>query len=582
MTGDLLHVADLTVATPDRKALLDTVSLALKPGEIVGLTGPSGAGKSVLAWALLGLSKPNLTLSGTVTLEGADLLALPPDEARRKRGRDIALIVQNPRAALHPMLPVGHQISRIWQAHHRGSSDLGRERSIEMLKLVGINDPERRAQAFAHELSGGMAQRVLIAAALAASPRVLVADEPTSGLDVTVQTAFLDMMAAAARSQGTAMLLVTQEPGILANYCDRVISMDRGRVLRDEPTAAHFAGHSDARVVGPAPIDAPVVVEARHLTKTFPVRGTRSVVHAVQAIDLTIRQGETLGLVGESGSGKTTAGRSLIRLLQPDSGEICIGGAEVHRLAPKALRSLRRRVQLVRQDPFDSFDPRWTLLRSVEEPLRQHGFTDTATRAMDMLRLVGCADLAGRKPGACSAGALQRVAIARALAPEPSFVVLDEPTSVLAPHDRAELVGLLQDLQKRTNVAFLFISHDLTTVAAISHRVSVMYLGQVVESGPVQEVFGCPRHPYTRALISAHLGVDPHRRRVDFPPAETLQGEIPSPIDLPNGCFLASRCPFVLPRCQEERQPMIRRGASEFRCWRADLGEIPSISGRTT
>lgn len=552
--------------------VVDDVDMTLAPGEIVGLTGPSGAGKSTLGLALLGLARPPLRIeAGRVAIGGTDLLALGDDAAAERRGRDIALIVQNPRAALHPMLPIGRQVGRIWRRHRGGDAGAAARRAVDMLRLVGINDAERRASAFAHELSGGMAQRALIAAALAAEPRVLVADEPTSGLDVTIQAQFLDMMWRAARDRGTAMLLITQEPGILANYCDRVLVMERGRPVADRPAVEHFAGHAAEQPAPspPAKVGAPVV-EVRDLDKRFPVRGTRKTVHAVNRVSFDVGRGETLGLVGESGSGKTTVGRCLLRLVEPDAGSIRFDGTDLATLPPAALRRLRARVQLVRQDPFDSFDPRWTIDRSLREPLRLHGLDVGDDRLAGLLAMVGCGPAEARaRPRDLPAGTLQRLAIARALATRPDFVVLDEPTSVLTPEARREIVALLKRLQAETGVAYLFISHDLATVAEVCHRVAVMYLGQIVEVATTADVFVRPRHPYTRALIDAHLGEDPVRRRVDHPSAHALAGEIPSPIDLPPGCFLASRCPHADDRCRAERQDLILADDRHARCWRA-------------
>lgn len=581
MPNEVLSATELSVSAPGGVPIVAAATLRLCEGEIVGLTGASGSGKSTLGYALMGLARRPLAISGgSVRLLGDDLLTLGEEAASRRRGRDIAFIVQNPRAALHPMLTVGRQIGRIWRFHHGGTRREAADRAVEMLRLVGINDAERRSGAFGHELSGGMAQRALIAAALSANPSVLIADEPTSGLDVTVQADFLDMMAKAARERGTAMLLVTQEPGILANYCDRILVMDAGRIVSDEPVASHFARHSEAALIMPAPVPDHPVVEVRSLSKTYPVRDSRAVVHAVDTVSFDISAGETLGLVGESGSGKTTVGRAMIRLIKPDSGAVRIDGADLEKLGRRQLRQLRGRVQLVRQDPFDSFDPRWRIVRSVGEPLSAQTALDAPARTARvelMLKLVGAGQAATAFPRALSAGMLQRIAIARALASEPRFVVLDEPTSVLTPGARQDLVELLARLQAETGVAFLFISHDLTTVASISHRVAVMYLGQIVETGATRQIFAAPRHPYTRALISAHLGVDPAKRRVDAAPAERLEGEIPSPIDLPAGCYLASRCGYARPRCHAERQALLPVAGGAVRCWRVD--ELSPFSG---
>lgn len=578
MPAEVLTARDVTVTAATRP-VVDRVSFALRAGEVVGLTGPSGAGKSTLAYALLGIARAPMQLArGSVAVAGIDMLAAREAEAAAVRGRRIALVVQNPRAALHPMLPVGHQVARIWQAHHRGSRAAAAAHAVDMLRLVGIADPERRAAAFPHELSGGMAQRVLIAAALAAKPDVLIADEPTSGLDVTVQAQFLDLMWRSAREAGTAMLLITQEPGILANYCDRILTLDEGRLVADEPAVDYFGWRAATATLAPPPVpDAarPVVAAVRDLSKSFPVRGSRNRVHAVAGVDFDLAAGETLGLVGESGSGKTTAGRAMLRLIEPDGGSVTVAGQALQHLSSAQLRRLRPRMQLVRQDPYDSFNPRWTMARATAEPLRAAGARNVEARVAEVLGLVGCSAAAGARPRDLPAGTLQGVAVARALATAPEVVVLDEPTSVLAPDARRALVATLRAVQQASGAAFLFISHDLTTVASVSHRVAVMYLGQIVEIGAARAIFDAPLHPYTRALIAAHLGEDPARRRVDRAAGETLTGEVPSPIDLPPGCYLASRCSHVQPRCVAERQPLRRVGDREVRCWRA--GDLPAF-----
>jgi oligopeptide/dipeptide ABC transporter ATP-binding protein len=573
----LLSVRDLRVAYLD-KAAVDGVSFDIAPAEIVGLTGESGCGKSSLTLALLGLARSGGEITGgEVRFDGRNLLKLDDDSLRSIRGAKISLIVQNPQAALNPMLTVGRQVARVWSTHRANRESVSpAQRALEMLNLVGINDAERRATAYAHELSGGMAQRVLIAAAMAAEPKLLVADEPTSGLDVTVQAQFLDWMWRTVRTRGTAMLLVTQEPGILANYCDRVVVMARGRLISDKPAAAHFARHTPARLTVPEPrADSERIAKVAGLEKHFPLRGSTKVVHAVNDVSFDIRHGETLGLVGESGSGKTTVGRCVVALETPSSGVVEACGENIAALEPETLRRLRAQVQIVRQDPFDSFDPRWTMERSLAEPLAAHGLASAADRKSAVRALfeqVGVDPIfLNARPAALSAGALQRLAIARALSTQPKLLVLDEPTSVLPPAARREIVALLQRIQARTDVSYLFISHDLTTIASVCHRVAVMYLGQIVEIGATAEIFRTPRHPYTRALIAAHLDEDVDNRRPDRAKDDQLQGEIPSPIDLPSGCFLASRCSYKTQRCEQERQNLAHDSANRLvRCWRSD------------
>ncbi|MBV9079192.1 MAG: ABC transporter ATP-binding protein, partial [Methylobacteriaceae bacterium] len=556
-------------------------------------------GKSTAALSLLGMVRPpGRLVGGRVMFEGRDLFGLAAEEARRIRGRDIGLIVQNPRMALSPLHTVGEQIVNVYRAHNRATAEEARRHAIAMLKLVGINDPGRRVHAYPHEISGGMAQRVLIAIALSSKPKLLVADEPTSGLDVTIQAQFLDAMWTATRETGSAVLLVTQDLGVIANYCDRVVVMHEGAVVEEKSARDFFrapehpysraivALQSERRPVAPASAaraEEPVL-EVRGLVKRFPIRGSTKTVHAVDDVSLSIGPGETLGLVGESGSGKTTVGRCLLRLIEPEAGEILFRGQPIQSLSPAALRPYRSKLQIVFQDPQDQLNPRWRVRDVLAEPLDLHGALarpERDARIAELLDLVGVPiALSEARPRALSAGLQQRLSIARALATDPALIVLDEPTSALAPAARAGVVRLLRDLQARLGLSYLFISHDLNTVRYLCHRIAVMYLGQVVEIGTSQEVFARPRHPYTRALLAAHLTPDPTRRRVDRVATERLEGEIPSPIDLPTGCYLAGRCPAERgPRCRDERQRLLAdAGGRLARCWRATGGELDAAA----
>jgi len=577
----LLSVRGLTVDFDGYRAL-DGLDLEVRRGEIVGLLGDSGSGKSTAAYALLGLVKPPGTIvGGTVELEGRNLLAMDPKELRATRGGNIGLIVQNPRSALHPMLRVGRQIGAAWQAHNTGSAADARERALEMLRLVGINDPERRLDSFAHELSGGMAQRVLIAMALSSMPKLLIADEPTSGLDVTIQAQFLDQLWETVQRTHSSVLLVTQEDGIIANYCDRVVVLDKGRIVDQDDTRSYFSrrrGKSATPVAvdSHAPVDAgkAPLLSVSGLTKHFPIANTTKKVHAVTDFDLTIQPGETLGLVGESGSGKSTVGRSIIRLFDIDAGTVTFKGRDVHTLGKPGLKELRSQMQIVLQDPYDSVDLRWTVAKILTEPLDVHTSMDRAQKRERVRELMALVDLdesmLDKRPRDLGASALQRVNIARSMATNPQFVILDEPTSVLAPSARASLIALLRRLQRELGLSFLFISHDLTTVSEVCDRVVVMYLSQIVEIGRTSDVFEAPRHPYTRALIASHLSDDTSNRRVDRVNKDTLAGEIPSPIDLPVGCYLYSRCQYRLERCRNEPQKLAPDVTGRpVRCWRA-------------
>jgi oligopeptide/dipeptide ABC transporter ATP-binding protein len=589
-----LEVSYATAAGPVRPVA--GVDFEIRRREVVGLVGDAGSGKSTVALALLGLARPpGQITAGEVVFEGRDLLKLSEHEVRAIRGRDIGVIVQNPRGALNPMLRVGTQIANVYRAHNSATPAEARRQAVEMLRLVGINDPERRVDSFAHELSGGMAQRALIAMALSSRPKLLIADEPTSGLDVTIQAQFLDEMWRTVQDTGSAMLLVTQDLGIIANYCDRVLVLHDGRIVEDAPVRDFFADprHEYSRDVlrlfrergrgFPAQIAAPEpFVRTEALTKHFPLRHSDKVVQAVDRVSLTIGRGEAVALVGESGSGKTTVGRCLLHLIPPTAGRVVIAGTDISGLGRADLRRFRSRMQIVFQDPFDSLDPRWTIARLLEEPLEVHGGgngTERRDRAAAALRLVDLDPaLLDRVPKGLGASTLQRVNIARALILRPEFVVLDEPTSVLAPRARASLVALLARLQAELGIAFLFISHDLTTVRYLCQRVAVMYLGQIVEQGTVEQIFTDPRHPYSQALLSAHLFPDPTRRRVDRKVAEALSGEIPSPIDPPKGCYLAGRCPHAEDRCRQMPQTLqTLPDGREVRCVRALADEIPRM-----
>ena len=596
----LLQVRNLQVTYRSETAVsrpVDGVSFTINPREVVGLVGDAGSGKSTTALALLGLARnPGKITGGEVIFDGQDLLKLSEDQARAIRGRDIGIIVQNPRSALNPMLRVGKQIGLAYRAHNDVTEAHARKQAVEMLRMVGINDPERRVEAFAHELSGGMAQRALIAMALSSKPKLLIADEPTSGLDVTIQAQFLDQMWNTVQETGSAILLVTQELGVIANYCDRVLVLHDGRIVEDAPVRDFFANpqHPYSQDVlrlfhergGDFPAQTTAgkgFLRTEALTKHFPLRSSTKVVQAVDKVSLSIGRAEAVGLVGESGSGKTTVGRCLMRLVDVTSGKIIFDGTDIAGLSPAEMRKVRARMQIVFQDPYDSLNPRWSIADILSEPLRIHAPADAKThrdKAAAALKLVDLDPaLLDRKPRGLGASTLQRVNIARALILDPQFVVLDEPTSVLAPRARNGLVALLARLQAELGISFLFISHDLTTVRYLCQRVAVMYLGQIVEEGTVEQVFSTPMHPYSRALLSAHLFPDPTHRRVDHPVPAALQGEIPSPIDVPKGCYLASRCPHVTDACRatpQILQPLA--DGRQVRCMRVVNHEIPPDS----
>jgi len=593
-SAPVIRAEGVTIVYPRNGADVAAVrgfDLAIAPGEMVGLIGETACGKSTAVLSLLGMVRPpGRRIAGRVMFDGRDLFALDPESQRRILGRDIGMIVQNPRMALSPLHSVGRQISNVYRAHNAVDPVAAKSHAIAMLKLVGINDPERRYDAYPHEISGGMAQRVLIAMALSSKPRLLVADEPTSGLDVTIQAQFLDAMWRATRQTASAVLLVTQDLGVIANYCDRVVVMQDGAIVEAASAAQFFADpqHAYSRAVlalqrdrrAPAqpaarPAKGPPLLAIRDLVKTFAVRGSKKRVHAVGGVSFEVAKGETLGIVGESGSGKTTVGRCLLRLEEPDSGEIEFDGEPISRIGQDRLRPYRAKLQIVFQDPYDQLNPRWRAREVLGEPLDLHFDLSKGEREARIRELLDLVELPGelldRRPKSLSAGYQQRLSIARALATGPDLIVLDEPTSALAPAARASFIRLLGDLQARLGLSYIFISHDLNTVKHLCRNVAVMYLGQIVEYGTLEQVFGSPKHPYSRALLAAHLFPDPRDRRVDRPKTDELAGEIPSPIDLPAGCYLAGRCPNELPaRCAREPQSLSAVGnGRSVRCWRA-------------
>lgn len=601
-SNPIIKARDVSVVFPQEDgpdvAAIRGFSLAIGEGEFVGVMGEPGCGKSTAALAMMGLVRPPGRIAeGTIKFAGRSLLGMSEEELRELRGKDIGLIVQSPRFSLHPMLRVGTQIANVYRAHNKVNRGAAWSHAIDMLRMVGINDPERRVKAYPHELSSGMAQRVLIAIALSSRPRLLIADEPTSGLDVTIQAQFLDQMWETVQKTKSAVLLVTQDLGIVANYCDRVLVMHEGRVVEEAPVHQFFRSprhdysksilalqreaHETGTDIAIVDSEGPPLIQIDNLTMHFPIRGSRSKVHAAEDVSFTVSPGECLGLVGESGSGKTTVGRCLLRLEEPTSGEITFDNVQLASLGLDAFREYRSKMQIVFQDPLDSLNPRRTVGQVLREPLDLHTeltADQKGVRVLELLDLVGLdAEILTSLPREISAGRQQRVSIARALAPDPAFIVLDEPTSALTPETTAEIIHLLIDLSNKLKIAYLFISHDLTTVKYLCHRVIVMYLGQIVEVGSKDDVFNSPRHPYAKALLASHLFPDVTNRRVDRKVRETLVGEIPSPIteNLPKGCYLYGRCPSQVEQCRaipQELRPI--EGGRLVRCWRVTEGDL--------
>lgn len=528
----LLEVRDLAVRFHLEGRVVDAVrgvSFAIERGETVALVGESGSGKSVTGLSILQLLPyPRAEHpKGSIRFKGEELVGRPEGFMRQIRGDRIAMIFQEPMTSLNPLHTVERQIAEALLLHRRLGREEVRARVLELLRLVGIPEPEQRRSAYPHQLSGGQRQRVMIAMALANEPDLLIADEPTTAVDVTIQAQILRLLQDLQRRMGMAILLITHDLTIVRHVAHRVLVMTRGELVESGPVARVFAAprHPYTRKLlaaepagRPAPVapGAPVVAELRRLQVHFPIqrgllRRTVGWVKAVDGVDLVIRAGETLGIVGESGSGKTTLGLALLRLL-PSRGVIRIGGTDVQGWSWRQLRPLRRQMQIVFQDPFGSLSPRMSVGQIVEEGLAIHRVGTAEERARRVARAleeVGLdPDWAHRYPHEFSGGQRQRIAIARALVLEPRLLVLDEPTSALDMSVQAQIVDLLRSLQEKHGLAYLFISHDLRVIRATSHRVAVMKDGVVVEEGPVEQIFEDPRHPYTRALLAAALRVE--------------------------------------------------------------------------
>ncbi|MCO5995610.1 dipeptide ABC transporter ATP-binding protein [Actinoallomurus rhizosphaericola] len=534
----LLEIRDLTVSYRTRTGRLTAVrgvDLDVHPGEIVALVGESGSGKSTTAHAVPRLLAGNAVIdAGRIRFAGQDLTRLSERGLRAVRGARIGLVPQDPTVSLNPVKRVGEQVAEVLRLHGRSTRRSAFPDAVAVLERAGLPDPEVRARQYPHELSGGMRQRALIAIAIAASPELIIADEPTSALDVTVQRRILDHLEHLTGELGSAVLLVTHDLGVAADRARRIIVMSEGRVVEAGPARRVLDDPQDPytrrllrsapsltavrprvrppATASPSPEAAPLVV-AEHLVKEFPLphrRGTARTVRAVDDVGLTVHRGRTLALVGESGSGKSTTARLVLRLAEPSSGRIVFDGEDVTAVRGTALRRLRRRAQLVYQNPYASLDPRFSIGEVITEPLRAFGIGDRASRtarARELLDRVALpASTLDRRPAELSGGQRQRVAIARALALEPDLVVCDEPVSALDVSVQAQVLELLAELQAETGVAYLFISHDLAVVRQIAHRVAVLQGGRVVEAGPTEQIFGDPAHPHTRELLAAIPG----------------------------------------------------------------------------
>jgi peptide/nickel transport system ATP-binding protein len=542
-TTPVLAVEGLSVSYRTAAGLsrvVHDVSFTVRPGEVVALVGESGSGKTTTAQAVIGLLAENAHRdAGSILLNGVDIAGWSDKRLETVRGARIGLIPQDPSSSLNPVRTIGVQIAEVLQIHKRGDKAAQQARVIELLTRVGLPDPERRAKQYPHELSGGMRQRVLIAIAIALRPELIIADEATSALDVTVQKTILDLLDELRAEFGTAILFVTHDLGVAAERAERIVVLQHGRIQEQGATRAVIASpeseytkrlFADApsfhltparaqrppvaplflRDAAAAAAENPYAVEVEDLVTEFG-RGANAF-RAVDGVSFRLRRGTTHAIVGESGSGKTTTARAVVGLAEPTAGCIIIDGQHVAKLRGEQRRQLRRRIQLVYQNPFGSLDPRQSVEQIVAEPLRNFGLADGVSsnrrgrsiRAAELIDLVALPQtVLGRRARELSGGQRQRVAIARALAVNPEILVLDEAVSALDVTVQAQILRLLESLQDELGLSYLFISHDLAVVRQISDTVSVMSRGRAVETGSASQIFGNPQHEYTQQLLAA-------------------------------------------------------------------------------
>ncbi|WYL52410.1 ABC transporter ATP-binding protein [Aminobacter sp. P9b] len=558
---------------------VDGVSLYIEEGETLAVVGESGSGKSVTALSIMRLTPPNSSkIEGAIWFEGKNLLTLPDDEIRQIRGNKIAMIFQEPMTSLNPVYSIGSQIGEALITHRGLSHSEAKAETIRLLEKVRIPTAKSRIRDYPHNFSGGMRQRVMIAMALACNPKILIADEPTTALDVTIQAQILDLIKSLQKEEGMSVLFITHDMGVVAEIADRTVVMYNGEAVETGATADIFAhpkhpytrallaavprlGSMEGRkrpmrfpvvnrVTGECdvPVEVPDTVkitqrpllEVKGLTKRFDMRSgilspVKGRVHAVENVSFNVNVGETLALVGESGCGKSTTGRAVLRLSDPDSGTLALNGVDLMKLNKAELRNARRQMQMIFQDPFASLNPRLSIGAAVAEPLLVNKLatrSQAREKVADLLRQVGLQpEMAERFPHEFSGGQRQRICIARALSLEPGLIVADEAVSALDVSVKAQVVNLMLDLQARMGLGYLFISHDMGVVERVSHRVAVMYLGEIVEIGSREAIFQNPQHPYTKRLLAAVPVADPTRRPER---RAALNGEIKSPVRSPD------------------------------------------------
>lgn len=592
----LLEIRELDIRYPEAaRPAVDGLTLEVGSGESVGLVGESGSGKTQTALAVMGLLPANARISGSIRFDGEELAGR--DAFARYRARRIGMVFQDPLAALNPYLTIGDQLGLILRRHGLATRGDVRRRATELLERIGLPDPARQVRAYPRELSGGMRQRAMIAAALAAGPDLLIADEPTTALDTTVQAQILTLLRDLRRETGVALLLITHDLGIVAGNCERMVVVDHGRMLEAGTTRAIFdkPSHDRTAELLRAARDrtqkAPNMMSSERrplldihsvgVSYSEPKRGAlwgHEQVTAVRDFSVRLRPGETLGIVGESGSGKTSLARAVLGLVEHMRGRVTFLGRDLPARLEDRDTPLRRHLQLVFQNPTTSLNPAMSVYDSVAEPLKVHAPEESAaeqrSRVTRMLQRVELdLDLASRYPHELSGGQAQRVAIARALIANPSVLICDEAVASLDATVRQGILRLLAEEQRRTALAILFISHDLHVVRQVSHRVLVMYMGRLVELAETGALFERPRHPYTQALIDSIPVADPGVA----PTEAAIEGEVPAVPGESPGCVFQPRCRYAVDVCASTTPALSAGAGNRVACHRADELELGSV-----
>lgn len=592
----ILEVSDLSVdlvaSSGARRPILRNVNLAVSQNEVLGIIGESGSGKTVLSRALVNwIAPPLVATGGEIAYRGRNLVTLSPDEMQKLRGRKVAYIGSDPGSAMDPTLPIGNQIMEKLRAVEPGISTAeAKARVLKVLDAVRIPSPAQRFHEFPFQFSGGMMQRVLIVDALVTNPDLLVADNITQPLDVTVAAQILRLLRDLQRDFNTAIVFVSSALGVLNDIADEILVLADGRVVERQQTAKliETPEHNYTRdliatlprIWGAEPTAAApdevvddtreVILSVRDVYRSYATKDrerlfAHRMVQAVRGVSFDVYKGDNLGIVGESGCGKSTLSRLLSRLEAPDSGQILFKGKDIAHLGSKELLDLRRRFQLLLQDPYNAIPPHLTIGRTIAEPLRIHGGLTSrqiSEKVADTMNEVGLrAELTDKLPVGLSAGQRQRVNIARAMVLDPELLILDETLSALDQVEQSKLLELFERLQARHGITYVYISHDLSMVRRVCNRVAVMYLGRVAELAGNEATFFEPAHPYTRALLSAVPAIEPK-------PYDTatylLEGEPPDPIDIPPGCTFRTRCPFAFERCVTDDPALLKRSDEDF------------------